>query len=126
MVGALADAVVVVHLAFVAFVAVGGVLAWRWRALLWPHLAAVAWSAGIVTVGYRCPLTALERALRRAAGEAAPTSGFVDRYLEGVLYPERLAWLLRLVVATLVAVGWAGLLLGRRRPARLPLLSGRG
>src|SRR5262249_7180849 len=34
----LADAVVLAHLCFIAFVAVGGVLAWRWPRLVWLHL----------------------------------------------------------------------------------------
>jgi Protein of Unknown function (DUF2784) len=35
----LANAVVLVHLGFIAFVAIGGVLAWRWPRLVWLHLA---------------------------------------------------------------------------------------
>jgi hypothetical protein len=39
----LADLVVVIHLAFVAFVAVGSLLVSKWTRLLWPHLLVVGW-----------------------------------------------------------------------------------
>ena len=112
---ALADVVVVVHFAFVVFIAVGGVLAWRWPRVLWLHVPAVAWGLGIVTIGYECPLTPLERYFRRLGGEHVPRSGFIDRYVEGVLYPERYTSLLRALVAVMVVVGWTGALVRLRR-----------
>ena len=112
---ALADVVVVVHFAFVVFIAVGGLLAWRWPRLLWLHVPAVIWGLGIVTIGYECPLTPLERYLRRLGGEHVPRAGFIDRYIEGVLYPERYTSLLRALVAVLVLVGWTGALIRLRR-----------
>lgn len=114
---ALADVVVVVHLAFVAFVAVGGFVAWRWSRVLGAHLAAVAWGAGIVVVGWDCPLTAVERWARRRGGETVDGAGFVDRYLEGVLYPGDLTPHLRLVVIVAIAMSWWVLWRRHRRPA---------
>jgi hypothetical protein len=114
----LADAVVVVHFAFVVFVAVGGLLAWRWPRVLWLHVPAVVWGLGIVTVGYDCPLTPLERYLRRLGGEDASERGFIDRYVEGVVYPEEYTGLLRAVAAVLIVVGWTGAAVGIRRRAR--------
>lgn len=111
----LADVVVVVHLAFVAFVAVGGFVAWRWPRALGAHLAAVAWGAGIVVVGWDCPLTAVERWARRRGGETVDGAGFVDRYLEGVLYPGDLTSHLRVVVAVAIATSWWVLWRRRRR-----------
>ena len=105
-----ADAIAVVHLGFILFIALGGLLAWRWPRLLWLHVAAVAWGAGIVTIGWTCPLTPAEQHFRRLGGEDANGQGFVDRYIEGVIYPERYASLLRALVAVLVVIGWAGLL----------------
>ena len=43
----LADMVVVLHLAFIVFVAVGSLLVWKRPRLLWPHLVVVAWAAAI-------------------------------------------------------------------------------
>ncbi len=88
--GLLADLVVVVHLAFVAF-AVGGGLAVAWRPrLAWLHLPALAWAAAVMAFGWTCPLTPLEKRLRALAGETPYEGGFVQRYLEPVLYPPGL------------------------------------
>jgi hypothetical protein len=116
----LADAVVVVHFAFVIFVAVGGLLAWRWPRVLWLHVPAVVWAVGIVTVGYECPLTPLERYFRRLGGEVASRRGFIDHYVEGVIYPEKYTPLLRAIAAVLIVVGWTGALVRIRRPAPPP------
>lgn len=110
-----ADLVVVIHLAFIAFVAIGGLLAWRWRWLLWLHLPSVVWALATVTVGLPCPLTPLEKYFRRLAGDEGYGGGFVDRYIEGVVYPESLTPLLRAMVAIAILVGYAGLLRRRRR-----------
>jgi Protein of Unknown function (DUF2784) len=114
----LADAVVVVHFAFVVFIAVGGLLAWRWPRVLWLHVPAVVWGLGIVVIGYDCPLTGLERYFRRLGGEQVPRAGFIDRYVQGVIYPERYTSLLRALVAVLVVVGWTGALIRLRHPRR--------
>jgi hypothetical protein len=110
-----ADAVVVVHVGFIVFVAVGGLLAWRWSRLLWLHVPSVAWAVAIVSVGFLCPLTPLERHLRRLGDEQGYQGGFVDRYIEDVIYPGRFTWLARTLVAVLILVGWAGLAVRRRR-----------
>ncbi|OYY81068.1 MAG: hypothetical protein B7Y33_02475, partial [Hydrogenophilales bacterium 16-62-9] len=60
MAAILADAVVVVHLLFVAFVVAGGFLLARWPRLAWLHLPAAAWGAFIEFSGGICPLTPLE------------------------------------------------------------------
>jgi len=112
---AAADAVVVLHLAYLLFVAVGGILAWRWRWVIVPHVLAVIWSLGILTVGQECPLTDLQRHFEEQAGDAADRRGFVDRYLEGVLYPERYTTLLRVLMGALVVVGWVGFAVQTRR-----------
>ena len=112
----IADAAVVAHLAYLVFVAVGGILAWRWRSLIWLHLAAVAWAVSILVIGHDCPLTDVQRAAERRAGEPPDARGFVDRYLEGVLFPERYTTALRVLIAVLVALGWTGYRL--REPSR--------
>ena len=87
---ALADAVLVLHAAFVLF-AVGGVLlVWRRPRVAWLHLLAVAWGVGIEWSGAVCPLTPLETVLRRLAGEMGPEDSFIEHYVLGVLYPDGL------------------------------------
>ncbi len=86
----LADALVLGHLLFVAFVVAGGFLLVRWPKLAWLHLPAAAWGAIIEFTGWICPLTPLENHLRLLGGERAYSGGFVERYLLPILYPENL------------------------------------
>ena len=86
----LADAVVLLHLAFVAFAVAGGLLVLRWRGVALLHLPALAWAAWVEFSGRICPLTPLENALRAAAGEAGYQGGFVEHYLLPLLYPADL------------------------------------
>jgi len=125
--GLLADLVVVVHLAFILFVAVGGLLVWRWPWLMRFHVPAVAWGIAIITIGFTCPLTPLERELRRRAGEQGYRGGFVDHYIEGVIYPGRLAPLVRALIAAVIVVGYAGAAVKlRRQSAAVGMKSGLG
>jgi hypothetical protein len=87
----LADAVVVLHLAFVLFAVFGGLLVLRRRAVAWVHVPAVAWGAWIEFAGWICPLTPLENRLREQGGGTAYTSSFVERYIIPTLYPEALS-----------------------------------
>src|ERR1041385_7992818 len=87
---ALADGVVLLHAAFVAFVMLGGFLAWRWRAVLWAHVPAALWGAAIEYAGWICPLTPLENALRARAGLEGYRGGFVEHYVIPLLYPAGL------------------------------------
>ena len=106
----LADLVVTVHFAYIGFAALGGLLVSRRPALAWLHLPALAWAIAILTVGLPCPLTALEKQLRRLGGEHVYPGGFVDHYLENVLYPQRLTPLLQTLAAATIVLGYARLL----------------
>src|SRR5260370_31886501 len=86
----LADAVVVVHAAFVGFVMLGGFLAWRWRPVVWVHLPAALWGAAIEYGGWICPLTPLENALRTPAGLEGYPGRWGEHYLIPLGYPARL------------------------------------
>jgi hypothetical protein len=122
----LADLVVVVHLAFILLVAVGGLLVWRWPWLMRLHAPAVAWGTAIITIGFTCPLTPLEKELRRRAGEQGYRGGFVDHYIEGVIYPGTLAPVARALIAAVIVVGYAGAMRTLRRRAAVGLASGLG
>ena len=122
----LADLVVVVHLSFIVFVAVGSLLAWKWRRLVWLHIPVVVWAVAIVTVGFTCPLTPLEKHLRERAGQSSYGGGFVDHYLDGVVYPGRFTALARLLIGLLIVVGYAGLLARHRHGGGPARCEGRG
>ncbi|MET7393962.1 DUF2784 domain-containing protein [Dactylosporangium sp. NPDC005572] len=105
---ALATTVLVVHFAFLAYVILGGFVAWRWPKAFWPHLAAAAWGLAVVSVPLTCPLTYVEHWARRRAGETGVSRGFIDQYIEGVLYPERYTHLLQVMVGVLVVGSYVG------------------
>jgi hypothetical protein len=86
----LADLVLALHLAFVGFVVLGGLLVLRRPALAWVHLPAAAWGVVIELAGWICPLTPLENSLRVRGGEAAYAGDFIGRYIASVLYPASL------------------------------------
>lgn len=85
-----ADAVVVIHFLFVAFVVLGGLLVLRWPKVAYLHIPAAMWGAAIELAGGICPLTPLENSFRRQAGEAAYSAGFIEHYVLPVLYPAAL------------------------------------
>ncbi len=115
----IADAAMVTHFAFLAFLAIGGFLAWRWPRLLWIHLPVAFWGLVIVITRVPCPLTAVENWGRRNAGlHGLPESGFIDHYIEGVIYPQEYTRLAQALVAILVIGSWAGFAARRRRPGR--------
>ena len=116
-----ADAVVLIHFAFIAFVVAGGVLALRdlrWAAV---HVPAALWGAYAELTATLCPLTPLENALRERAGASGYEGGFVEHYLVPLVYPPGLEpahqrWIGAFVVALNVAVyAWAWRRAARRR-----------
>jgi Protein of Unknown function (DUF2784) len=120
-----ADLVLVLHLAFVVFVALGGLLVLRWRWLAWLHVPAALWGTAIACTGFVCPLTPLENRLRQLGGEAGYHGGFIEHYASALLYPAGLTRGAQLALGTLavalnVAVYWRVLAARRRDRARPP------
>lgn len=95
---ALADAVLVLHFAFIAFVLGGGLLVRRWPRLAWLHVPAVAWGAAIEIMGWVCPLTPLENHFRALAGRGLYSGDFVERYLLPLIYPAGLTSTIQLML----------------------------
>lgn len=117
----LADAVVVLHLGFVAFVVLGGLLVLRWPRVAWLHLPCAAWGALIEFADWVCPLTPLENRLRVAGGGAGYSGGFVEQYLLGLLYPSGLTRGVQIalgIVVLLVNLAVYGVLIRRMRLRR--------
>ena len=98
----LADVVVALHLAFILFVMLGGLLVlWR-RWMAWVHLPAMAWGAWVSAAGWICPLTPLENWLRLKAGQAGYTGDFTSHYITPLIYPEGLTRELQIIIAAIV------------------------
>jgi hypothetical protein len=117
-----ADFVVLLHLAFILFVVLGGLVVFRWPRFMWLHMPAAAWGAFIEFSGRVCPLTPLENRLQIAAGETGYSGGFIEAYLIPVVYPDRLTrWVQISLGVGVVAINlvFYGLIVGRRPRANL-------
>jgi hypothetical protein len=100
----LADFVVVIHLAFIAFVVFGGLLAFRWRWIPWLQVPLASWGVILELRGWICPLTPFENRLRQAAGEAGYSEGFVEHYVLPIVYPTWLTPHTQVALAALVCL----------------------
>ena len=108
-----ADFILALHALFVLFVVGGLVAIWLGLALDLPwarnpwlrglHLAAIAFVVGESLLGYVCPLTAWEDALRGTASER----GFIARWIHAWLFWDWPAWVFTgLYTAFGAAVAW--------------------
>ena len=98
----LADLVVILHVAFVAFALFGGLLALKWKRIVWLHVPAALWAAAIEFGGWICPLTPLEIWLREQGGATGYRSGFIDHYILPLLYPASLTREMQVVLGVAV------------------------
>jgi hypothetical protein len=97
-----ADMVVFLHLGFVLFVMLGGLLVLQWKWVMWVHLPAVMWGALIEFTGWICPLTPLENWLREAGGGQGYQSDFIEHYVMPLLYPTDLTREIQIFLGVLV------------------------
>ena len=103
----LADAVLVVHFAFVLFVVagllvvvLGGWLRWAWIRNSWfrlLHLVGIAVVVVQAWFGIICPLTTLEMWLRRSAGASSYQGSFIQYWLHELLFYQASGWVFALV-----------------------------
>ena len=100
-----ADAVLLLHLGFILFVALGALPALRWRRLVFVHLPVLAYGLAIELIGWRCPLTPLEVALDDRALAAGVGPSTLGRLLESVIYPAGLNREFQFLLAALLLVG---------------------
>lgn len=85
----LALGVVIIHVAFVAFVLAGALLVPRWPRIRLLHIPAVIWAVFVQVSGWDCPLTPFENHLRAVGGVSSYRGGFLDHYLRGTDEPTR-------------------------------------
>ena len=100
----LADLVLLIHLAFVLFVVLGGLFVLRSPRLAWLHIPAAVWGVLIEYTGWICPLTPLENSLRVKGGEAGYSGGFIQHYIQPVLYPAGLTRSTQVVLGSAVLI----------------------
>lgn len=121
-----ADAILLLHVLFVAFVVAGLVLifvgkvrAWSWVRNPWFRLAhLIAIGVVIIQSWFRviCPLTTLEMALRSRAGDTVYSVSFISHWLETILYYQAPAWVFVVCYTTFGVVVVASWFLVRPRP----------
>jgi len=115
----LADAVMMAHAILLIFFVIGGFLVWRWPRLIWAHLFVGFWNLAIVILDFGCPITAMEKDLRRRAGEQPYDGGFIKHYIDGTVYPQGYTWLAERIAFALVLISYLLLLwwhFSRRMP----------
>jgi hypothetical protein len=88
--GLTADAILLVHFAWIAFAIFGALAIFRWRWLIWVHPPVLVWSALVMLTGWICPLTPLELHFRELAGQQGFDSGFIEHYIASLIYPAGL------------------------------------
>ena len=104
-----ANAIALIHFAFIVFVVFGGLAVLRWPALMWVHLPAAVWGVLIEVAGWYCPLTTWENDLLRLAGRAGYSNGFVEHYLFAMIYPDGLTRSMQMGLAAVVLIVNAGI-----------------
>ena len=112
---ALADAILVVHLAYLAFIPLGGFLALRWPRLVPVHVVATVVGLVSITIGFDCPLTTWEQHFRGRGGERPYRDGFVKHYLTGHVYPHGYDWLVQVVFGVAVVGSYVLVVRSARR-----------
>ena len=98
----IAALLVLIHLAFILFVVLGGLLVLRWPRLAFVHLPAALWGALIEFGNWVCPLTPLEQKLRQSVGEGVYSGSFVEQYVLPLIYPSGLTREMQLALGLLV------------------------
>jgi hypothetical protein len=100
----LADLIVVVHAAYVAFVVcglvvtwIGALAGWNWVRNPWfrtLHLVLIGIVAAESLADITCPLTTWEDNLRAQAGETVSAGSFIGRWMHDLIFVEVSPWIL--------------------------------
>ncbi len=115
----LADAVLLLHVLFVAFVVgalllvlIGGWRGWRWVRNPWfriAHMLAIGFVVAQTWLDQVCPLTTLEMDLRASAGDVVYPGSFIGHWLQALLYYQAPNWVFAVVYsvfALAVVLAW--------------------
>ena len=123
-----ADALLSLHIMFVAFVVLGLLFIFTGAALSWTwirnpifrivHLLAIIVVAVQAWLGVVCPLTVIEMNFRARAGDAVYNGTFISHWLQELLYYAAPDWIFQVCYTAfgiLVIISW---ILVRPRPLR--------
>lgn len=110
----LADLLLFAHTLFVIFTVGGFILIltgiglhWSWIKNFWfraLHLIAIVATAVKPMTGRFCPLTVWESRLREAAGEQAYSGGFIQHWLQQLIYYDLPLWVFSILYSLFAAI----------------------
>ncbi|MFC4005452.1 DUF2784 domain-containing protein [Prauserella oleivorans] len=108
--------VTVVHFLALAYIGLGGFLAWMWPKSIFVHVFFAFWGVAVNVLPLSCPLTVAEDFLREQRGLGPLPGGFNEYYIYGTIIPDALLPFVAVVALLLVAVSYIGAaLLWRQR-----------
>jgi hypothetical protein len=110
-----AQAVVVLHMAFLVYMVLGGFLALRWFRLIWPHVGVIVYSFYVTLTSFTCPATTLEKWLLAMGGQTPYEGSFIHQYLRGRLYPTELETAVWISCMAIAIASWVFVVTRRRR-----------
>ena len=82
--------ILLVHLIFIIFVVLGGLLFFASRKIIFIHIPALIWGIYIELTSSICPLTYLENWFLHKANLTTYSEGFIQNYLVPIVYPMSL------------------------------------
>jgi len=86
----LADLTLGLHLAFILFALLGGLLCRHRKHWAFLHLPTLLWGVWVEWSGTICPLTPLENHFRELASGQGYQGSFIEHYLVPIIYPQGL------------------------------------
>jgi Protein of Unknown function (DUF2784) len=99
-----ADFVLFFHFLFALFAVLGGFLALVDPRVMLVHIPAVVWSSIVNLANWTCPLTPLEKKLRRQAEQHAFEGSWTQHYIEPLVRPLGMPRRMELVAGVSIVV----------------------
>ena len=97
--------ILLVHLIFIIFVVLGGLLFFASRKIIFIHIPALIWGIYIELTSSICPLTYLENWFLHKANLTKYSEGFIQNYLVPIVYPVNLTKDLQIHLGIALIVG---------------------
>ena len=100
----LARLMVALHAGYVIFVVLGSLLVMRWPAVIWVHIAAVAWAFLTLVFDMGCPLTPWEKTFWKRGGVEPYPEGFVQHHFLRVSLSEQQSRIIHIGLGALALI----------------------
>lgn len=100
--------VTVAHFVALAYIGLGGYLAWIWPRSVYVHVLFAAWGIVVNVFPLACPLTVAEDFLREQRGLGPLPGGFNEYYIYGTLIPHSMLPFVAVGALLLVAASYVG------------------